>query len=125
MPIEDKTGYNGFYDWSTVYSYNKENEYINSEFEYLKGVTWTGLSDSDLKFENQSIFNNYYGKNNSCGPTALTNVFIYSDYLQIKNNHYLVQALLNNDKFQTFDMFRKLTNHSNEDGVSPSTYCGP
>lgn len=124
LPIEDKTGYNGFYDWSTVYSFNKENEYINCDFEYLKGVTWTGLSDSDLKFENQSVFNNYYGTNNSCGPTALTNMFIYFDYLQIKNNHYLVQALLNNDKFQTFDMFRKLTNHSNEEGVSTSTYCG-
>ncbi len=124
MPIENKTWNNGFYDWSTIYSYNKENEYKNSCATYLKGVTWTGLSDSDLKFESQSTFNSYFGTNNSCGPTALTNMFIYFDYLQIRNDHYLVQALLNNDKYQTFNKFRELTGHTNDDGVNPQTYWG-
>ncbi len=65
LPMENKNGYNGFYEWSSVYAFNKENEYKNSGFQYLKGVTWSGLSDSNLKFNSQNKFNSYFGTNNS------------------------------------------------------------
>ncbi len=122
LPMENKNGYNGFYEWSSVYAFNKENEYKNSGFQYLKGVTWSGLSDSNLKFNSQNKFNSYFGTNNSCGPCALTNMFTYFDYTQVKNKNGYCNALVDEDIFSTFDKFRTLTKHSNENGTSTSTY---
>ena len=122
LPMDNKTGYNGFYEWSKVYSFNRVKDYINSDFGYLDGINWTGISGYNLSFQSQTTFNNYFGTNNSCGPTALTNMFIYFDFLGIKNSNGLSNSLYNNDIYSTFDKFRSLSNHSNSEGTSTSKY---
>ena len=115
-----KDGYNGFYSWSEVDSLNTA--YNNSEWKYISGISWDSISGTSLSFFSQNYFNSHFSTNNACGPTALTNMFVWFEYRNIKNRGNTVNALLNGNAYDTFARFRELTNHSNTSGTSTSTY---
>lgn len=124
LPVTSKTGWNGFYDWSTISTFNSNNGYTNSDWDYLTGINWNGVTGSGLSFMDQNTFNSHFGTNNACGPTALTNMFIWFEYMGIENEDGVVNALRNDSAFDTFARFRTLVNHSNTDGTSRSAYNG-
>ena len=124
LPVTTKDGWNGFYDWSSLSNFNKTNGYSNSDWDYLTGINWNGITDSGLSFEDQNTFNSHFGTNNACGPTALTNMFIWFEYMGIENENGNVNALLNDSVFDTFDRFRVLVHHTNTGGTSRSEYDG-
>ena len=103
-----KDGWNGFYTWSDVSSFNNSNGYSNSEWKYLDGINWNGITASGLQFMSQTTFNNRFGTDNACGPTALTNMFIWFQYKNIVNKNGYVNALRNGSAYDTFDRFRKI-----------------
>lgn len=123
LPNPNKTGWNGFYSWSKIYNFNKNNGYSNSEWKYLKGITSAGVS-SGLSFMDQTTFNNRFETDNACGPTACANMFIWFQYMNIKNKKGNVNALVNGSPFDTFDRFRVLLQHTNSGGTGRNKYNG-
>ncbi len=124
LPNPSKDGWNGFYTWSDVSSFNNSNGYSNSEWKYLDGINWNGITASGLQFMSQTTFNNRFGTDNACGPTALTNMFIWFQYKNIVNKNGYVNALRNGSAYDTFDRFRILAGHTNSGGTSRSKYEG-
>lgn len=116
------TGDKGFYTWTDIDNSNIKNGYEFSDAQMLFGIYPSGIGDSDLEFVSQSKFNSHFGTNNSCGPTALTNMCIWFQWSCLENSNNEVNALKNNDIYDTFDRFRVLTNHSSETGTSRSNY---
>lgn len=104
-----KNGYDGFKSWSDVYhqfctlpdSTGYGGGVGSSVFSYLPGITNNGVA-SGLTFKSQaelnSAYNSRYNKNvnGTCGPTAMTNMFIYFKYRGFSN------ALISNDVTTTF-----------------------
>ncbi len=123
LPNPNKTGWNGFYSWSTIYHFNKNNGYSNSDWNYLNGI-WFSQVSPDLSFVDQNTFNRYFGTDNACGPTACTNMFIWFQYMNIKNKSGNVNALLNGSTFDTFNRFRELLEHTNAGGTKRNKYDG-
>lgn len=121
LPNPTKNGWNGFYTWSEIRDFNNDNDYKNTEWGYLSGVGLNGTGS--IGFIDQNDFNNHFGTTNACGPTALTNMFIWFQYRNIANSDGKVNALLNNDPYDTFDRFRVLVGHTNADGTSRSKYA--
>lgn len=119
--VNTKTGWNGFYNWTRISTANTNNSYSNTDWDYITGITPSGVL-SGLTFMSQDDFNDHFETNNACGPTALTNMFIWFDYMNIENENNEVNALLNDNEFDTFDRFRTLVKHSNKDGTSRSKY---
>lgn len=114
LPNPNKTGYNGFYDYSDMYSFNinKGYELYDCKFDGLTAVGSIG----ELSFFSQSQFNSVYNTRNSCGPTALTNLCLYLEWCGITNKDRIVNAIYG-DAYVTFDIFRELTHHNNNYGV--------
>ena len=120
IPVSNKNGWNGFYDWSNIRSFNSTNGYSNSDWGYLSGINCFDVTS--LSFMSQEIFNLHFGTENACGPTALTNMFIWFDYTGIKNKNGIVNALKNKNVFDTFDRFRTLVKHHNDEGTARGYY---
>lgn len=115
-----KDGYNGFYDWTKVANAcNSSSGWVNNEWRYLPGITVSGVSSS-INFYSQTTFNNAFSVSGSCGPTALTNMFIYFNSRGIKNKNGVENTLVNNSPYDTFSRFMTLakfnngTSHDNE-----------
>ena len=121
LPNPNKNGWNGFYSWSEVYDFNENNNYENCEWGYLWGTSFFNTFD-DLTFYNQDTFNNRFNTRNSCGPTALTNMFIWFQFMEYENKDGSVNALLNDSPFDTFEEFRNLLHHNNNTGTSRTEY---
>ncbi len=115
--------YSGFYTWADIRDNNIKNDYTLTASKYLKGTTRWGVSyveDPDeiqLNFYNQTTFNKEFGTNNSCGPTAITNMMIWFDYMRIPNTYGENNILVDGSPLKTFDKFRELTFHSSENGT--------
>ena len=123
LPDARKTGFNGFYDYAYVDGYNTGNGYEFYDCKFHPGIL-SGCADYDIRFKSQSVFNNYFGTRNSCGPTAFTNLCIYLNWREISNRDGEVNVLRLNSEFETFKRFRELTNHDNDKGTANSTYAG-
>lgn len=117
LPNPNKDGYNGFYSWSQVDEFNKNNGYVFDDASTMPAVNPSGIGDVDLEFYSQNTFNRYFNVNNSCGPTALTNLCVYMNWNECYNRDGYVNALKNDSIYDTFERFRVLTKHSNTDGV--------
>ena len=50
LPNPNKDGWNGFYSWSNIRTFNNNNGYSNSDWNYLSGIYCGGITDSNLKF---------------------------------------------------------------------------
>lgn len=115
--------YSGFYKWAYIYENNLKNNYTLTACKYLKGTTRRGVSyveepdETQLNFYNQTAFNNESGTDNSCGPTAITNMMIWFDYMKIPNISGVNNILIDGSPFKTFDKFRELTFHSSDNGT--------
>lgn len=103
-------GFGGFMSWASL-NQNMNNlpnssgyggRIVNSDWSYLRGITPYGVS-SGLYFYDQNVLNNAYnkkyGKNitGTCGPTAITNMFIYYKY------RGFTKALINGSVNDTFE----------------------
>ena len=79
LPNPSKDGWNGFYTWSDVSSFNNSNGYSNSEWKYLDGINWNGITASGLQFiytfsENLSIAVSSSNTNSSISDVARFNI---------------------------------------------------
>ena len=120
MP-SSKDGWNGFYDWNSLIETLYHAGYSNNEWRYLDGITTNGVN-SGLYFDSQTTFNNYFDCDNSCGPTACTNMFKWFNYKKIKNKNSVTNALKNGNKYDTFARFRQLLKHDVYEATYPQYY---
>ncbi|MCM1437852.1 MAG: hypothetical protein NC131_01390 [Roseburia sp.] len=116
-PLPALTGYNGFYSYSKISSFMSNNGYEFYDAKFLTGILSGDMAEG-LSFKDQNVFNNEFMTGNSCGPTALTNLMIYMNWLGLVNKNGEVNALRLNSESATFDRFRQLTNHNADSGIS-------
>lgn len=108
----------GIISWTDVANRNSGNS--NSDWSYLSGFNWNGVTGTGLIFSSQDAFNaNYnsrYGINISgtCGPTAITNLFTYFKWRGFGN------ALRNNSAQDTFERAMVLSKWNNGTKFSDS-----
>ena len=101
----------GIISWTDIVNRNAGN--TNSEWNYLSGINWNGVTGTGLSFYSQEYFNEYYNYTYStyidgtCGPTATTNMFVYYKWLGFSN------ALKNNSAYDTFARMVTLSNWNN------------
>ncbi len=123
IPNPSKTGYNGFYSYSEILTFNVNNGYVNlTDSNYLEGIDNNGIKDPALSFVSQNTIKTRLDVDNACGPTALTNMFIWFQYRNIENKDGIVNALKSGDVFETFKDLAILVYHSNQNGTMPNRY---
>ena len=102
-------GSNGIIDWKEIKE-NRTSGWENSDWGYLDGITWgsttdtNGISGDGLSFSTMNSFSNGGAITNHCGPTALTNIMVYYDWLGM-------DTLLNGSRQDTFNRLRTLCKH--------------
>lgn len=91
----------------------------NSDWNYLDGITFIGsdatdgISGDGLSFSSMNSFSQGGTIRNHCGPTALTNIMVYLDWIGY-------DTLLNDSREDTFEWMRVMCSHSNDQGTSLS-----
>ncbi len=102
------SGYDGIINWKDIK--DRTSGWTNSDWHYLKGITFgsttdtNGISGSGLSFSSMTSLNKGGTITNHCGPTAITNIMVYYNWLGM-------DTLLNNDRQDTFDRLRVLCKH--------------
>lgn len=113
VPQEQADGSAGIMSWSSVRPDVTNNvsggSVVNSNWDYIPGFKWTGVlaNSSGMKatYFSQTTFNNQYNRthtqtiNGTCGPTAMTNMAVYFDWLGYGN------ALVSGSSQSTFEWF--------------------
>ena len=106
-----QSGTAGIMSWTNVRTDVNANSssILNSAWDYIPGFSWTGLkADSNgntASYFNQTTFNNQYNRTHTnsitdtCGPTAMTNMAVYFNWLGYSN------ALVSNSAQSTFEWF--------------------
>lgn len=98
----------GIINWKDIQ--NRTSGWTNSSSGYLNGITWgsttdtNGINGSGLSFSSMASLSKGGTITNHCGPTALTNIMVYYDWLGMN-------TLLNNSRQDTFDVLRSLCSH--------------
>ena len=99
----------GFVNWSDI-APDRLSGWTNSDWGYLEGIGFGGILDTNgingvgLSFSSMNSLNPTGVLKNHCGPTALTNIMIYYNWLGM-------DTLINNSRQSTFDRMRELSNH--------------
>lgn len=114
MSDKPGSGQDGVIHWSDIR--NTTSGWTNCDWGYLKGITWKGTSEKDgisgegLSFSSMSSLSQNGTYKNHCGPTALTNIMVYYDWLGYN-------TLLNDSREDTFEWLRVKCKHNNKDGT--------
>ena len=107
---EAVTGFEGFDVWANIHdtayalpdSTSHGGTVLNSAWSHIPGITYFGLN-SNLVFQDQTRLNNNYNLeyyqniSGTCAAVAITNMFIYYDYLGFEN------AVVSNSVDATFE----------------------
>ena len=107
-------GADGIIHWSDIK--NSTSGWTNSDFGYLSGITWRGSTETDgisgsgLSFSSMTSLSQNGKYKNHCGPTALTNIMVYYDWLGYN-------TLLNDSRKDTFEWLRVNSEHNNTEGT--------
>ena len=102
-------GNNGIINWKEIRE-NRTSGWENTASGYLEGITCgttestSGINGLALSFKSADYFQQSGSITNHCGPTALTNIMIYYEWLGMN-------TMLNNSAISTFYRLRTLCKH--------------
>lgn len=105
-------GSDGIISWTDLISSSTNGEpglISRPDYGYIPGIYRYSVTGSGLSFFNQTTFNTEYNLHNdpniggTCGPTAMTNMFVYYEWLGFDN------SLLNNSAHDTFERMIELS----------------